>query len=173
MPFRRSYAHPTGDHALNITTGKCSWTFKEAKKLTFLFPLSLPSLPQAFKSPASPWQDHFCSVLLCSWWNSNVLCRYANNITMFGMWKHITLGFMRFTHRALSFLGMSMCLALMFISSWYYAIVAMGIAGMIYKYIEYQGYVNTFLWNRRPVHRMSMTRFWNGLKGVICNITSC
>lgn len=67
---------------------------------------------------------------------------------------------MRFTHRALSFLGMSMCLALMFISSWYYAIVAMGIAGMIYKYIEYQGYVNTFLWNRCPVHRMSMTRFW-------------
>lgn len=48
---------------------------------------------------------------------------------------------MRHTHRALSFLGMSMCLALMFISSWYYAIVAMGIAGMIYKYIEYQGYV--------------------------------
>lgn len=47
------------------------------------------------------------------------------------------------TNRALSFLGMSMCLALMFISSWYYAIVAMGIAGMIYKYIEYQGYV----WN--------------------------
>ncbi len=41
--------------------------------------------------------------------------------------------------RALSFLGMSMCLALMFISSWYYAIVAMCIAGMIYKYIEYQG----------------------------------
>lgn len=49
------------------------------------------------------------------------------------------------THRALSFLGMSMCLALMFISSWYYAIVAMGIAGMIYKYIEYQGYVWSLL----------------------------
>uniref|UniRef100_A0A8C2Q8Z0 Solute carrier family 12 member 4 n=1 Tax=Cyprinus carpio TaxID=7962 RepID=A0A8C2Q8Z0_CYPCA len=45
----------------------------------------------------------------------------------------------RYYHWALSFLGMSMCLALMFISSWYYAIVAMGIAGMIYKYIEYQG----------------------------------
>lgn len=40
---------------------------------------------------------------------------------------------------------MSMCLALMFISSWYYAIVAMGIAGMIYKYIEYQGYVWSLL----------------------------
>uniref|UniRef100_A0A8D3DEM6 Solute carrier family 12 member 4 n=1 Tax=Scophthalmus maximus TaxID=52904 RepID=A0A8D3DEM6_SCOMX len=47
----------------------------------------------------------------------------------------------KYYHWALSFLGMSMCLALMFISSWYYAIVAMGIAGMIYKYIEYQGYV--------------------------------
>uniref|UniRef100_A0A8C5H4M0 Solute carrier family 12 member 4 n=1 Tax=Gouania willdenowi TaxID=441366 RepID=A0A8C5H4M0_GOUWI len=45
----------------------------------------------------------------------------------------------RYYHWALSFLGMSMCLALMFISSWYYAIVAMVIAGMIYKYIEYQG----------------------------------
>ncbi|XP_077569610.1 solute carrier family 12 member 4 [Stigmatopora nigra] len=45
----------------------------------------------------------------------------------------------RYYHWTLSFLGMSMCLALMFISSWYYAIVAMGIAGMIYKYIEYQG----------------------------------
>ncbi|CAL1604290.1 unnamed protein product [Knipowitschia caucasica] len=45
----------------------------------------------------------------------------------------------KYYHWTLSFLGMSMCLALMFISSWYYAIVAMGIAGMIYKYIEYQG----------------------------------
>uniref|UniRef100_A0A8C9PVV1 Solute carrier family 12 member 6 n=1 Tax=Spermophilus dauricus TaxID=99837 RepID=A0A8C9PVV1_SPEDA len=45
----------------------------------------------------------------------------------------------RYYHWALSFIGMSICLALMFISSWYYAIVAMVIAGMIYKYIEYQG----------------------------------
>ncbi|XP_060767740.1 solute carrier family 12 member 4 isoform X2 [Neoarius graeffei] len=45
----------------------------------------------------------------------------------------------KYYHWTLSFLGMSMCLALMFISSWYYAIVAMCIAGMIYKYIEYQG----------------------------------
>ncbi|XP_028330512.1 solute carrier family 12 member 6 isoform X2 [Gouania willdenowi] len=42
-------------------------------------------------------------------------------------------------HWSLSFLGMVICLALMFISSWYYAIVAMVIAGMIYKYIEYHG----------------------------------
>ncbi|MGH0153118.1 UNVERIFIED_CONTAM: hypothetical protein FKN15_023926, partial [Acipenser sinensis] len=45
----------------------------------------------------------------------------------------------KYYHWALSFLGMSLCLALMFISSWYYALVAMVIAGMIYKYIEYQG----------------------------------
>uniref|UniRef100_A0A7N6AIR1 Solute carrier family 12 member 6 n=1 Tax=Anabas testudineus TaxID=64144 RepID=A0A7N6AIR1_ANATE len=42
-------------------------------------------------------------------------------------------------HWSLSFLGMTFCLALMFISSWYYAIVAMVIASMIYKYIEYHG----------------------------------
>ncbi|KAG8133148.1 hypothetical protein E2320_010960 [Naja naja] len=34
---------------------------------------------------------------------------------------------------------MSLCLALMFICSWYYALVAMLIAGCIYKYIEYRG----------------------------------
>ncbi|XP_054848367.1 solute carrier family 12 member 6 isoform X1 [Eublepharis macularius] len=45
----------------------------------------------------------------------------------------------RYYHWALSFMGMSICVALMFISSWYYAIIAMVIAGMIYKYIEYQG----------------------------------
>ncbi|XP_059926654.1 solute carrier family 12 member 4 isoform X2 [Gadus macrocephalus] len=45
----------------------------------------------------------------------------------------------KYYHWALSFLGMIMCVALMFISSWYYAIVAMVIAGLIYKYIEYQG----------------------------------
>uniref|UniRef100_A0AAY4CUA1 Solute carrier family 12 member 6 n=1 Tax=Denticeps clupeoides TaxID=299321 RepID=A0AAY4CUA1_9TELE len=42
-------------------------------------------------------------------------------------------------HWTLSFLGMIICLVLMFISSWHYAIVAMVIAGMIYKYIEYHG----------------------------------
>ncbi|XP_073461277.1 solute carrier family 12 member 4 [Aquarana catesbeiana] len=45
----------------------------------------------------------------------------------------------KYYHWALSFLGMSICLALMFVSSWYYALVAMLIAGLIYKYIEYQG----------------------------------
>uniref|UniRef100_A0A663MIM2 Solute carrier family 12 member 7 n=1 Tax=Athene cunicularia TaxID=194338 RepID=A0A663MIM2_ATHCN len=45
----------------------------------------------------------------------------------------------KFYHWTLSFLGMSLCLALMFICSWYYALIAMLIAGCIYKYIEYRG----------------------------------
>uniref|UniRef100_A0A8C4WUW7 Solute carrier family 12 member 4 n=1 Tax=Eptatretus burgeri TaxID=7764 RepID=A0A8C4WUW7_EPTBU len=45
----------------------------------------------------------------------------------------------KYYHWTLSFLGMSLCLTLMFLSSWYYAIVAMVIAGIIYKYIEYRG----------------------------------
>ncbi|KAG9353366.1 hypothetical protein JZ751_017944, partial [Albula glossodonta] len=45
----------------------------------------------------------------------------------------------KFYHWTLSFLGMSLCLSLMFICSWYYAIVAMAIAGCIYKYIEFRG----------------------------------
>ncbi|KAM9720228.1 solute carrier family 12 member 7-like isoform 1-T1 [Menidia menidia] len=47
----------------------------------------------------------------------------------------------KFYHWTLSFLGMSLCLSLMFISSWYYALVAIVIAGCIYKYIEYRGAV--------------------------------
>ena len=38
-----------------------------------------------------------------------------------------------------SLLGLIMCLTLMFISNWYYAIVALLIAGGIYKYIDYKG----------------------------------
>ncbi|KAG5841754.1 hypothetical protein ANANG_G00170160 [Anguilla anguilla] len=45
----------------------------------------------------------------------------------------------KFYHWTLSFLGMSLCLSLMFICSWYYALIAMLIAGCIYKYIEYRG----------------------------------
>ncbi|KAM9166567.1 solute carrier family 12 member 7 isoform 5-T6 [Pangshura tecta] len=45
----------------------------------------------------------------------------------------------KYYHWALSFLGMSLCFALMFICSWYYALIAMLIAGCIYKYIEYRG----------------------------------
>uniref|UniRef100_A0A3B5LR49 Uncharacterized protein n=1 Tax=Xiphophorus couchianus TaxID=32473 RepID=A0A3B5LR49_9TELE len=47
----------------------------------------------------------------------------------------------KFYHWTLSFLGMSLCLSLMFICSWYYAIGAILIAGCIYKYIEYRGAV--------------------------------
>ncbi|XP_033125361.1 solute carrier family 12 member 4-like isoform X1 [Anneissia japonica] len=45
----------------------------------------------------------------------------------------------KYYHWLLSFIGMIMCVSLMFISSWYYALAAMALAGCIYKYIEYRG----------------------------------
>ncbi|KAL4234673.1 hypothetical protein ACF0H5_006314 [Mactra antiquata] len=39
----------------------------------------------------------------------------------------------------LSLIGVGLCTTLMIISSWYYALVAFGMAGGIYKYIEYKG----------------------------------
>lgn len=45
----------------------------------------------------------------------------------------------KYYHWLLSFLGMSLCITLMFISSWYYALVALALAAFIYKYIEYRG----------------------------------
>ncbi|CAH8678104.1 unnamed protein product [Schistosoma rodhaini] len=45
----------------------------------------------------------------------------------------------RFYHWFLSFVGLCLCIALMFISSWYYTIVAWALAFAIYKYIEFRG----------------------------------
>ncbi|XP_046661258.1 solute carrier family 12 member 4 [Homalodisca vitripennis] len=45
----------------------------------------------------------------------------------------------KYYHWSLSFLGLSLCIAVMFMTSWYYALLAMGMAGVIYKYIEYRG----------------------------------
>ncbi|KAK2560643.1 Solute carrier family 12 member 6 [Acropora cervicornis] len=45
----------------------------------------------------------------------------------------------KYYHWLTSFLGMCLCLALMFISSWYYTLVAMTVAAGIYKYIEFRG----------------------------------
>ncbi|XP_014228975.1 solute carrier family 12 member 4 isoform X3 [Trichogramma pretiosum] len=45
----------------------------------------------------------------------------------------------KYYHWSLSFIGLSLCIAVMFMTSWYYALVAMGMAGCIYKYIEYRG----------------------------------
>ncbi|CAL7949519.1 unnamed protein product [Xylocopa violacea] len=45
----------------------------------------------------------------------------------------------KYYHWSLSFLGLSLCIAIMFMTSWYYALLAMGMAGCIYKYIEYRG----------------------------------
>ncbi|XP_030748646.1 solute carrier family 12 member 6 isoform X3 [Sitophilus oryzae] len=45
----------------------------------------------------------------------------------------------KYYHWFLSFLGLSLCIAVMFMSSWYLALLALGMAGVIYKYIEYRG----------------------------------
>ncbi|XP_033755336.1 solute carrier family 12 member 4-like isoform X1 [Pecten maximus] len=45
----------------------------------------------------------------------------------------------RFYHWVLSLIGMALCITLMFISSWYYALAAIALAAFIYKYIEYKG----------------------------------
>ncbi|KAL3859055.1 hypothetical protein ACJMK2_009291 [Sinanodonta woodiana] len=45
----------------------------------------------------------------------------------------------RFYHWTLSLVGLALCITLMFISSWYYALGAIALAGCIYKYIEYKG----------------------------------
>ncbi|KAG7203194.1 hypothetical protein KM043_010300 [Ampulex compressa] len=45
----------------------------------------------------------------------------------------------KYYHWSLSFVGLSLCIAIMFMTSWYYALLAMGMAGLIYKYIEYRG----------------------------------
>ena len=41
--------------------------------------------------------------------------------------------------RFLSLLGVLLCISIMFIASWYFALVAMLVAIVIYKFIEYKG----------------------------------
>jgi len=45
----------------------------------------------------------------------------------------------KYYHWSLSFLGVFLCVAIMFMTSWYFALIAIAIAGIVYKYIEYRG----------------------------------
>ncbi|XP_064090333.1 solute carrier family 12 member 4-like isoform X2 [Macrobrachium nipponense] len=45
----------------------------------------------------------------------------------------------KYYHWSLSFIGLSLCITVMFMTSWYYALIAMLLAGIIYKYIEFRG----------------------------------
>lgn len=45
----------------------------------------------------------------------------------------------KFYHWSLSFIGLSLCITIMFMTSWYFALIAMGMAVVIYKYIEFRG----------------------------------
>ncbi|KAM7341781.1 solute carrier family 12 member kcc isoform 6-T8 [Cochliomyia hominivorax] len=45
----------------------------------------------------------------------------------------------KFYHWSLSLIGLTLCISVMFMTSWYFALIAMGMAVVIYKYIEYRG----------------------------------
>ena len=45
----------------------------------------------------------------------------------------------RYYHWSTSLLGGLLCLTIMFLTSWYYALAALVVAIIIYKYIEYRG----------------------------------
>ncbi|XP_073958246.1 solute carrier family 12 member kcc isoform X2 [Choristoneura fumiferana] len=45
----------------------------------------------------------------------------------------------KYYHWSLSLAGLTLCISIMFMTSWFFALIAMGMAGLIYKYIEYRG----------------------------------
>lgn len=45
----------------------------------------------------------------------------------------------KYYHWSLSLFGLTMCISIMFMTSWYMALIAMTMAVIIYKYIEYRG----------------------------------
>ncbi|XP_075975973.1 solute carrier family 12 member kcc isoform X2 [Anticarsia gemmatalis] len=45
----------------------------------------------------------------------------------------------KYYHWSLSLAGLVLCISIMFMTSWFYALIAMGLAGVVYKYIEYRG----------------------------------
>ena len=45
----------------------------------------------------------------------------------------------KFYHWSLSLIGLTLCISVMFMTSWYFALIAMGLAIVVYKYIEYRG----------------------------------
>uniref|UniRef100_A0A6B2E4U6 Putative amino acid transporter n=1 Tax=Phlebotomus kandelakii TaxID=1109342 RepID=A0A6B2E4U6_9DIPT len=45
----------------------------------------------------------------------------------------------KYYHWSLSLIGLALCVSVMFMTSWYFALIAMGMAVLIYKYIEYRG----------------------------------
>jgi len=60
-----------------------------------------------------------------------VNCPYILSVMLYNM--------LYSSYRTLSTAGAMLCLAMMFISSWYFALVALVIAVVIYQYIAYRG----------------------------------
>lgn len=53
----------------------------------------------------------------------------------------------KYYHWSLSLFGLCLCISIMFMTSWYFALIAMTMAVIIYKYIEYRGLVIRELFN--------------------------
>lgn len=60
--------------------------------------------------------------------------KYWKKLLLFSELCYIFVSF-----RSLSLAGLVLCISIMFMTSWFYALLAMGMAGLIYKYIEYRG----------------------------------
>lgn len=75
--------------------------------------------------------------------------KFLSSFSAFGIslgfgFQHKSIYYLQSIHftilfRFASLIGLCLCLTLMFVSSWYYALVALFLAAGIYKYIEFQG----------------------------------
>ena len=110
----------TGGLASDSTTGR--WRHHHL----YLYSDRQCLLKQAYSSAATVTVLHQLPSIPCRSWSAAESVIY---------W---TLS-LTFISRALSLFGVALCLVIMFISSWYYALVAIAIAAGIYKYIEYKG----------------------------------
>lgn len=81
----------------------------------------------------------------------------------------------RFYHWTLSLLGLTLCICVMFMTSILFALIAMGMALVIYKYIEYRGYVYFFFIEKKTLieliiflfHLNSAEKEWgDGIRGL-------
>ena len=95
-------------------------------------------------------------------------------VTNFTIYFPNMLVFISFLNRSLSFIGLALCITIMFMTSWYYALAAMGLAGIIYKYIEFRGAEKEWGDGIRGLAlsaaRYSLLRLEEGFICFICNI---
>lgn len=70
----------------------------------------------------------------------------------------------KFYHWSVSLFGAGLCVSIMFMSSWFYALIAIGIACVIYKYIEYRGYASFIHLKKDRWHPKDLCSFYRAEK---------